>query len=76
MVGSVFGDLIVKWGITGLRQHCPDVCVVFGLRDKERDRSKLIVPEEGTKPAIVIEVVSPRYRTADRQKKVKQYADS
>ena len=71
---GVFGDLIVKWGIKGLRQHCPDVCVVFGLRDKEKYRSKFIVPEEGTKPAIVMEVVFPRYRTTDRQKKVKQYA--
>jgi Uma2 family endonuclease len=71
---GVFGDLIIKWGIKGLRQHCPDVCVVFGLRDKEKYRSKFIVPEEGTKPAIVMEVVSPHYRTADRQKKVKQYA--
>ena len=71
---GVFGDLIIRWGIKGLRDLCPDVCVVFGLRDKERDRSKFIVPEEGTKPAIVMEVVSPRYRTADRQTKVKQYA--
>jgi Uma2 family endonuclease len=71
---GVFGDLIIKWGIEGLRQHCPDVCVVFGLKDKEKYRSKFIVPEEGTKPAIVMEVVSPHYRTADRQKKVKQYA--
>ena len=71
---AVFGDLIIKWGIKGLRQHCPDVCVVFGVRDKERERSKFVVPEEGTKPAIAIEVVSPRYRRADRETKVKQYA--
>jgi Uma2 family endonuclease len=73
---AVFGDLIIKWGIKGLRQHCPDVCVVFGLRDKEKYRSEFIVPEEGTKPAIVIEVVSPRYGRADRQTKVKQYAQA
>jgi Uma2 family endonuclease len=71
---AVFGDLIIKWGIKGLRQHCPDVCVVFGVRDKGRERSKFVVPEEGTKPAIAIEVVSPRYRRADRETKVKQYA--
>jgi Uma2 family endonuclease len=73
---GVFGDLIIEWGIEGLRQHCPDVCVIFGLQDKQKDRSKFIVPEEGTKPAIVMEVVSPRYRTADREKKVKQYAQA
>jgi Uma2 family endonuclease len=71
---AVFGDLIIKWGIKGLRQHCPDVCVVFGLHNKEQYRSEFIVPEEGTKPAIVMEVVSPRYRKTDRETKVKQYA--
>jgi Uma2 family endonuclease len=71
---GVFGDLIIKWGREKLRQHCPDVCVVFGLKDKEKYRSEFVVPEEGTKPAVVMEVVSPRYRRADRETKVKQYA--
>lgn len=71
---GVFGDLIIKWGREKLRQHCPDVCVVFGLKDKEKYRSEFLVIEEGTKPAVVIEVVSPRYRRADRETKVKQYA--
>jgi Uma2 family endonuclease len=71
---GVFGDLIIKWGREKLRQHCPDVCVVFGLKDREKYRSEFVVPEEGTKPAVVIEVVSPHYRRADRETKVKQYA--
>ncbi|NJM27252.1 MAG: Uma2 family endonuclease [Pseudanabaena sp. RU_4_16] len=71
---GVFGDLIVKWGIEGLEDHCPDVCVVFGLRQKEADRSEFIVSEEGTKPVVVMEIVSPRYRKADRETKVKEYA--
>jgi hypothetical protein len=73
---GVFGDLIIKWGIEGLGDHCPDVCVVFGLHHKEQYRSKFIVPEEGAKPAVVMEVVFPRYRQADRQTKVKQYAQA
>jgi hypothetical protein len=48
--------------------------VVFGLKDKEKYRSEFVVSEEGTKPAVVMEVVSPRYRRADRETKVKQYA--
>jgi len=71
---GVFGDLIIKWGIEGLEDHCPDVCVVFGLHQKEADRSDFIVSEEGTKPMVVMEVVSPRYRKADRETKVKEYA--
>jgi len=71
---GVFGDLIIKWEIEGLEDHCPDVCVVFGLRQKEADRSEFMVPEEGTKPVVVMEIVSPRYRKADRETKVKEYA--
>ena len=71
---GVFGDLIIKWGIEGLEEHCPDVCVVFGLSQKEADRSEFNVSEEGTKPVVVMEIVSPRYRRADRETKVKEYA--
>jgi hypothetical protein len=31
---GVFGDLIIKWGIEGLEERCPDVCVVFELKNK------------------------------------------
>ena len=71
---GVFGDLIIKWGIKGLGDHCPDVCVVFGLKDKEKNRESFVVAKEGTKPVVVMEVVSPRYRRADRERKVKEYA--
>jgi Uma2 family endonuclease len=71
---GVFGDLIINWGIQGLGNHCPDVCVVFGLKDKGKNRESFVVAEEGTKPVVVIEVVSPRYRRTDRETKVKDYA--
>jgi hypothetical protein len=31
---AVFRDLIVKWDIPTLGDHCPDTCVVFGLVPK------------------------------------------
>ena len=71
---GVFGDLIIKWDIEGIETQCPDVCVVFGLRDKEKYRGEFVVREEGIKPAVVMEVVSSRYRKADRQTKVQEYA--
>ena len=71
---GVFGDLIIRWNIEGIETQCPDVCVVFGLRDKDKYRSEFVVREEGIKPAVVMEVVSSRYRKADRQTKVEEYA--
>lgn len=71
---AAFRDLIIKWDITELRDHCPDTFVVFGLRNKEQNRTNFTVAEEGVRPALIIEVVSPRYRKEDRETKVVQYA--
>lgn len=71
---AVFRDLIINWGIAGLSNHCPDTCVVFGVRHKNSVWTEFSVRREGVRPALVIEVVSPRYRKADRQVKVKEYA--
>jgi DNA-binding NarL/FixJ family response regulator len=48
--------------------------VVFGLKNKGKNRESFVVAKEGTKPVVVMEVVSPRYRRADRETKVKDYA--
>ena len=72
----VFRDLIINWGIEGLGNHCPDTCVVFGVQDSARVWSEFSVVGEGVRPALVIEVVSPRYRREDRQIKVKEYAQA
>lgn len=71
---GVFGDLLIKWDIADLGDHCPDAFVAFGMQNKESDRTEFFIPTEGTRPALIIEVVSPRYRTTDRVKKVRHYA--
>ncbi|MEN9225350.1 MAG: Uma2 family endonuclease [Thermostichus sp. DRC_bins_24] len=71
---GVFGDLLIQWGIEGLGNHCPDVFVVFGLQDRDRQRESFQVLTEGVKPSLILEVVSPRYRKEDRQDKVWDYA--
>jgi hypothetical protein len=48
--------------------------VVFGVQNKEQIRTDFLVTEEGTRPSLVVEVVSPRYRKEDREIKVRQYA--
>jgi len=70
---GVFGDLVVKWDID-LGDHCPDVFVAFGMQDSDRNRTEFWVEKEGTRPTLIVEVVSPHYRKADRETKVLHYA--
>jgi Uma2 family endonuclease len=70
---AVFSDLIIVWDDKNLKDNCPDVCVVFGVQNKEQNRSNFVVADEGVKPSLIIEVVSPRYRKEDREIKVIQY---
>lgn len=71
---AVFRDLLIEWDNSDLHDHCPDTFVVFGIQDKEQNRTKFIVANEGVRPALIIEVVSPRYRKEDREIKVVEYA--
>jgi Uma2 family endonuclease len=71
---AVFRDLIIRWEIANFKDHCPDTCVVFGVQNKELVRTEFLVNSEGTRPSLVVEVVSPRYRKEDREIKVQQYA--
>jgi Uma2 family endonuclease len=71
---GVFHDLLIRWDIPDLKDHSPDVCVAFGIQNKSQNRTKFIVETEGVRPAFVLEVVSPRYRKADREIKVLHYA--
>jgi len=71
---GVFRDLLIEWDIPGQKDLCPDTFVAFGISNKEQNRSKFIVANEGVRPAFVLEVVSPRYRKEDREIKVVKYA--
>lgn len=71
---GVFRDLVIKWDIPNLGDHCPDTFVAMGINDKLLNRSQFVVANEGVRPALILEVVSPRYRKEDREIKVVQYA--
>jgi Uma2 family endonuclease len=73
---AVFRDLIIKWGIANLKDHCPDVFVAFGVRNKGQNRTEFLVAAEGVRPSLIVEVVSPRYRKEDRETKVQEYAQA
>lgn len=71
---GIFRDLLVCWDRSDLGDHCPDTFVVFGLQNRDRVRTQFVVADEGVRPALVVEVVSPRFRKADRKTKVNHYA--
>jgi Uma2 family endonuclease len=68
-------DLKVLWRIRGLPNPSPDIAVIPGVRDKTRFRRSFDVRREGTRPALVIEVVSdePEHQSADHDEKVRIY---
>lgn len=68
-------DLKMLWGIRGLQNPAPDVVVIPRVRDREKLRPSFDVLKEGTRPVLVIEVVSdgPEHRDNDHDKKVKIY---
>jgi Uma2 family endonuclease len=70
---AVFSDLKVLWGIEGLSQPAPDVMVVPNVQNPAQPRPAFDVSEEGVRPTFILEVVSPRYRQPDRDKKVAIY---
>ena len=60
----------------GLPNPSPDVSVIFGVRNPERDRESFDLVEEGVGPSLILEVISPkdpRIRRLDEVNKVKLY---
>jgi len=70
---GIFRDLLIIWDDPALERHSPDVFVAFGVKDGETYRRRFVVADEGVRPSLIIEVVSPRYRTEDRTTKVEEY---
>jgi Uma2 family endonuclease len=68
----VFADLKMIWGRLGLKEPAPDVAIVKNIKNKEDKRSSFNVVNEGTRPCLVIEIISPDY-PGDDTDKVKIY---
>ena len=69
----VLHDVRVAWALPDLRAHGPDISVIFDLR-RRINWSTFSEAEEGTKPSLIIEIVSPSTRSTDVVKKVDHYA--
>ncbi len=69
---AVFSDLKMRWKIPGLKEPAPDIAVVPFIKDKEATRSSFDVVDEGTRPCLVVEIMSEGY-PGDDTEKVKIY---
>ena len=65
---GVFADLKMRWGIAGLEEPAPDLAIIPGLRDKSAPRESFDIAAEGTRPCLVVEVMSPNYAGDDTEK--------
>lgn len=73
----VAGDMKMLWGIPKLKEPAPDVAVIPGVRNKLAERDSFDVAGEGTRPCLIIEVVSskfPEIRRNDTEEKVGIYS--
>ena len=71
----VLGDVLVDWATDEMRDHGPDVAIIFNIQQAQ-DWSTFREAEEGTKPILIIEVTSPSAYSADLETKVVHYAQS
>jgi Uma2 family endonuclease len=74
----VFTDCLINWGVRGLRNHSPDISVFDGVADPQRIWTTFSVAQEGARPVLVVEIVSPdahnrQARDNDVVTKVREY---
>jgi colicin import membrane protein len=71
----VLSDTMINWvGDTeGMRHHSPDISIILDVHEERDDWPSFNVAEQGTRPAIIIEIVSPAYRENDTVTKVDHY---
>jgi Uma2 family endonuclease len=69
----VLSDTAIYWDDPELRHHSPDIGVIFGIRKPRVEWRSFHVAEEGVRPSLFVEVVTPRYRENDTVKKMDQY---
>jgi Uma2 family endonuclease len=71
---AVFRDLVFEWDHPDVKSYAPDIAVVPNVRNRDANRGQFVVADEGTRPTLVIEIVSRNSREEDRVNKVRNYA--
>jgi len=72
----VLSNTGVYWDKVHLGHHAPDVCVIFGIRQKKANYTRFNVVDEKTRPSLIVEVVSPNTRKNDVEDKMVQYHEA
>lgn len=70
----VLADHRVAWDDPGVRPHGPDVAVYFGVDERQRPGATFDVDAEGTRPGVIVEIVSPETRDNDVVVKLAEYS--
>jgi colicin import membrane protein len=68
----VLDDVLIDWGVPGLRKHGPDIAVFFGVGQR-KNWSTFRTADEGVRAALLVEIVSPDTARHDRHTKVEEY---
>lgn len=70
---AVFRNLVFEWDQPDIKSYAPDIAVVPHVSERYASRGQFVVAEEGTRPSLVIEIVSRSSRQDDRVQKVQDY---
>ena len=68
----VLSDTNVAWDTPEIAPHRPDLAVIFNVR-QPKNWSTFDVGQEGTRPALIIEITSPKTRHVDLDDKFDEY---
>lgn len=72
---GVMSDVKMLWGMPGLQEPAPDLAVIPNLTTKGQEHPSFNTVAEGTRPCLVVEVISPHY-AGDDTTKVTIYAQA
>ena len=61
-------DTKMLWGIPDLQEPFPDITVIPKIRDKKAIKTSFDCKKHGTRPCLIIEVMSPNYSGDDTDK--------
>ncbi len=73
---AVFTGVKMQWGIAGLSQPAPDIAVVPGAESWDSQGTVLDVAAAEVMPALIVEVLSPRFVEMDLHDKMAIYAQA
>jgi colicin import membrane protein len=71
----ILSDTGIYWDDPRLSytHHSPDISAIFGIKNRKAYYPSFSVGEEGVRPRLIIELVSPNNRKNDVETKVQQY---